>query len=80
METVTGVEEGEIVTVALAERVVSYALVAFTVTEPPEGTATGAVYRPVLEMVPTVELPPWTPFTDQSADVLVVPVTVAVNC
>ena len=31
-------------------------------------------------MVPTVELPPATPFTDQVTAVLVVPVTVAVNC
>jgi hypothetical protein len=31
-------------------------------------------------MVPTVELPPATPFTDQETAVLVVPVTVATNC
>src|SRR5271165_1441321 len=29
------------------------------------GTMAGAVYRPVLEMVPTAALPPGIPFTDQ---------------
>ena len=30
--------------------------------------------------MPTVELPPWTPFTSQVTAVFEVPVTVAVNC
>ena len=34
---------------------------------------------PVAEIVPDVELPPKTPFTNQSAFVVVAPVTVAVN-
>jgi hypothetical protein len=29
------------------------------------GTVAGAVYRPIESIVPTVELPPATPFTDQ---------------
>ena len=46
------------------------------------GTALGAVYRPDEEMVPTVELPPWTPPTLQvTAELkLPVPVTVAEHC
>jgi len=34
---------------------------------------------PVAEIVPEVELPPKTPFTNQSTFVVVAPVTVAVN-
>jgi hypothetical protein len=66
--------------VALAVFVVSAALMAVTVIEPPVGTDDGAVYKPAVEMVPTVELPPMTPFTCQLAAVLVEPVTVALNC
>jgi len=40
----------------------------------------GAVYRPELEIVPTVALPPVTPFTCQVTAVLLVFCTVAVNC
>src|SRR6266540_1385266 len=65
------------VTVALAVLVGSALLVAVTVCEP---AAAGAVYSPVAEMVPTVVLPPATPSTDHCTLVLVVPVTVAVNC
>ena len=65
--------------VALAVFVVSAALMAVTVTEP-VGTDDGAVYKPVVEIVPTVELPPVTPFTCQLAAVLVEPDTVALNC
>jgi len=42
-------------------------------------TVAGAVYRPELEIVPTVALPPVTPFTCQVTAVLLV-FTVAVNC
>jgi len=38
------------------------------------------VYRPALEIVPTVALPPVTPFTCQVTAVLLVFCTVAVNC
>jgi hypothetical protein len=55
-------------------------LCAVTVAEPPEGGVGGAVYIPADETVPTVELPPWTPFTSQLTDVFVVPETVAENC
>ena len=40
----------------------------------------GAVYRPPVEIVPIVEFPPATPSTDHFTAVLLVPVTVAVNC
>ena len=43
-------------------------------------TAAGAVYRPALEIVPTVALPPVTPFTCQVTAVLLVFCTVALNC
>jgi hypothetical protein len=66
--------------VALAVFVVSAALMAVTVTEPPVGADDGAVYKPAVEIVPTVELPPVTPFTCQLAAVLVEPDTVALNC
>jgi hypothetical protein len=68
------------VTAALAVFVVSAALVAITVALPPVGTVNGAVYKPVVEMEPTVELPPTMPFTTQETVVFVVPLTVAVNC
>src|SRR5580698_7757496 len=44
------------------------------------GMITGAVYKPALVMVPTVALPPVTPFTCQVTAVSLVLVTVAVNC
>src|SRR5215472_3682707 len=46
-----------IVTLAFADLVESATLLAVTVTEEPDGTAAGAVYRPP-EIVPTVEFPP----------------------
>jgi hypothetical protein len=42
--------------------------------------AAGAVYRPELEIVPTVALPPPTPFTLHVTAVLVEPDTLALNC
>src|SRR5438045_296193 len=68
MLTATG---GGAVTLTLAEAdfVLSAALVAATVYVP---AVAGAVYRPLLEIVP--------PVADQVIAVLVVPVTVAVNC
>jgi hypothetical protein len=68
------------VTVADADLVVSACETAATVTDAGLGTAEGAVYSPEVEIVPTVELPPATPFTCQVTAVLEVPVTVAVNC
>ena len=65
---------GTNVTAALAVLVVSAALVAVTVTVCCEVTELGAVYRPLLEIVPTAGL------SDQVTAVLVVPVTVDVNC
>jgi hypothetical protein len=67
-------------TVAEADFVLSAWLVAVTVTEPELGTRSGAVYRPVEEMVPTVVLPPTVLLTDHVTLVLLVLLTVAVNC
>jgi hypothetical protein len=60
--------------------VVSAALVAVTVVLTPVGTAEGAVYKPLVETVPTVALPPTSPLTLQLTAVFAVPLTVAVNC
>lgn len=54
---------GAIVTCVAPERAVSAADTAVTVTVEGEGTAAGAVYTPEVEIVPTVALPPTTPFT-----------------
>src|SRR5436190_8435048 len=40
----------------------------------------GGVYKPEVEMLPTVELPPTVPSTSHVTPVFVVPETVAVNC
>jgi hypothetical protein len=53
---------------------------AVTVTVPELGTVAGAVYKPEVEIVPTVELPPVTPFTSQVTAVLEFPDTIAANC
>lgn len=50
-----------------------------TVTAP-AGTAAGAVYKPLLLIVPTVALPLVRLLTCQVTAVLALPVTVAVNC
>jgi len=44
------------------------------------GTAAGAVYSPLVEMVPFVESPPTSPFTLQAILVLAEPLTAAMNC
>src|SRR5204862_419282 len=44
------------------------------------GTTAGAVYRPELDIVPTVALPPVTPLTCQITAVLLAFSTVAGNC
>jgi hypothetical protein len=55
-------------------------LVAWIVTLAGFGKSWGAVYSPVLDIVPTVEFPPEAPFTLQVTAVFDVPVTAAVNC
>jgi hypothetical protein len=52
---------------------------AVTTTVEGLGSAFGAVYIPVVVIVPTVAFPPCTPATCQFTDVFVVPVTVALN-
>ena len=70
-ETVTG---GVSVTLAVTDFVGSATLVAVTVTVWELAIEAGAVYRPVLAIVPTAG------FSDQVTAVFVVPVTVAVSC
>src|SRR5712675_30771 len=65
------------ITLAVALLLVSARLMARTVCVPRE---CGGVYKPALETVPTVLLPPVNPSTVQRTDLLVVLVTVAVNC
>jgi hypothetical protein len=59
--------------------VVSAMEVAVTATVAGVGTAAGAVYTPLLEIIPTVALPPVTPLTLQVTVVLDAFVTVAVK-
>ena len=65
-------------TFALADLVVSAALIAVMVTVAGEGILLGARYNPPL-IVPTMELPPETPFTVQVTAVFEEFVTVAVK-
>ena len=67
------------VMVALADAVLSAALVAVIVTELGFGIAAGDLYLPVESMVPTVEFPPATPLTVQLTAVFVLFATVAVR-
>ena len=69
MLTLIGGGGAATVTVAVANLVLSATLVARTVNVP---AVAGAVYRPPVETVP--------PVADQVTAVLLVPVTVAVNC
>jgi hypothetical protein len=69
-----------IATIALPCAVPTTVLTAETVTYPRLGAVAGAVYRPALVMVPTLESPPEIPFTCHATDWLAVPVTVAWNC
>jgi hypothetical protein len=67
------------VTIAAPKGLVSAELMALTVIVAGVGTMAGAVYNPEVLMVPTVEFPPSTPFTDQMMVVLTGLTTVAVN-
>ena len=55
------------------------ALIAVTKIDP-DGIVIGAEYKPELEIVPTVELPPAIPFTAQFTALFIAPVTLAANC
>lgn len=72
-------EVGMMVTTANAERVGSACETAVTVTVAGEGTIAGAVYRPLLSMVPSVGLPPRLAFTSQTTVGSVVLATVALK-
>jgi hypothetical protein len=54
-------------------------LTASTVTPAGDGSTAGAVYTPPVEINPTAEFPPGTPFTFQETVESVAPVTVAWN-
>jgi hypothetical protein len=77
---VSGTAAAVTVTLALADLVVSSTDTAVTETVDGDGAVAGAVYRPAVEIVPTVELPPVTPFTCQVTDPFTPFVTVALNC
>jgi len=68
-----------IVTVAMADLVVSATDVALMVTAAGVGTVVGAVYTPAEEIIPTIELPPFTPLTLQVTTIFAVFVTAAVK-
>jgi len=69
-----------IVTVASAVFVLFATEIAVTVTAAVLGTALGAVYNPVPEIVPFVASPPLTPLTYQVTSLVVAFETLAVNC
>jgi hypothetical protein len=75
----TATDADTIDTEALARAAVFATLCAVIVTVP-DGSASGAVYRPDEEIVPVVELPPIVPLTSQLRLVLLVPETDALNC
>src|SRR6185437_4829955 len=68
-----------IASLAVAVRVGAATLMALTVTALGLGIAAGGVDTPVVEIIPTVELPPVTPLICQVTAVLDSSVTVAVN-
>ena len=53
--------------------------VASIVTELGEGRAAGEVYKPEVLILPTLALPPTVPFTDQTTDRSITPLTLAEN-
>lgn len=63
----------------VAERLLSAAEIAVTVSDSVPETVVGAVYNPADVIVPTVELPPEMPETSHVTAVLLEFVTVAVN-
>jgi hypothetical protein len=67
------------VTVALSDFVPSAWLVAWMVTVAGDGRSAGAVYAPLLLIVPVAALPPGTPFTLQLTAVSVVFATLALK-
>ena len=74
-----GAGGGELMlTVALPDLVGSAELTA-EITIAVDGFDAGAVYMAADVIVPTLELPPLTPFTSQVTPAALVPVTVAVN-
>lgn len=77
--TVMGGGVAEIVTDAVANWVGSAADTALTVTVAGDGTLAGAVYKPAVLIVPTVELPATMPLTRQVTAVLAALLTVAAN-
>jgi hypothetical protein len=68
------------VILAVADFVASTCETAVTLTANGVLAVEGAVYSPLEEMIPTVELPPATPPAFQVIAVFELPETVAVNC
>jgi hypothetical protein len=68
------------VTIRFRATVVSATLVAVMVTFKELGWVAGAVYKPFVEIMPTVWFPPATPFTLQVTPLFELPVTVAAYC
>src|SRR5271157_4119133 len=79
--TVTAIGIGEVIVTVAEPDMVGYASnVAVTATSGGLGTLAGAVYRPLLVTVPHARPVQPLPDTLQITTVLLVPVTVAVNC
>lgn len=78
--TVRELEAATMFTFAEALNVVSACETAIIVTVVGFGTLKGAVYRPVVEMMPMVEFPPAVPFTCQVTAVPALLLTFAPNC
>ena len=74
-ETCTGTN----VTEALLDNWGPVIVVTVTVTTVADGISEGALYSPLLEIVPVVEFPPATPLTDHPTSWTFVPVTVEEN-
>jgi hypothetical protein len=68
------------VTIEEPDLVESACETAVTVTGLGLGRVAGALYKPLEEIVPTVEFPPAMLFTFQITAAFDVPVTAAVNC
>ena len=62
---------------AVPKAVESACEIALTTTVAGDGTVVGAEYKPEVETVPNVPLPPVTPLTCQVTALLLVPVTLA---
>lgn len=79
-ETVTAAGAGMTVRAALSDFVGSALLVTVTATARFVLIAEGAVYKPDIEILPDVGLPPTTPLASQAKSVPALPVATTLNC